>query len=234
MAKALSAPRDLPESQALRCAERLGLLGARAMTVRRERRRTTRWRQATLRLRASIEASDDRPPRGLAQALRLRLGSCQWVQERSNVLITGPTGIGQTWLACAWGHQACRAGYPGRYLRLPRLLQALPLAPGDGRSPKLMAARAKTAVLILAAWGRAPRHDEHRRDVLERLEDRHGRGAPIVPRQFPGEHWHEALGEPTLAEAILDRLLHNASKSTRRGESMRKRHAVVKHDGPAP
>ena len=230
MAKALNEQMDLPESQALSFEERLGLLVDREMTVRSDRRLTTRLRQAKLRLSASLEDLDSRHPRGLDKALMLRLASCQWGHERHHVLITGPTGIGKTWLACALGHQACREGDTVLSLRLPRLLQELPIAKGDGRSPKLMASLAKTALLILDDWGLATLSDENRRDVLELLEDRHGRGATIVTSQFPVEHWHEALGDPTLADAILDRLLHNAYKIALRGESMRKRHATVKND----
>ena len=139
---------------------------------------------------------------------------------------------GKTWLACALGHQACREGYTVLYLRLPRLLQELPIAQGDGRYPKLMASLATTALLILDDWGLASLSDEHRRDILELLEDRHGRGATMVTSQFPVDHWHQVLGDPTLADAILDRLLHNAYKITLRGDAMRKRHAVVHHDVP--
>src|SRR5882724_10224557 len=184
------------------------------MTVRSDRRLTTRLRQAKLRLSASLEDIDYRHPRGLDKALLLRLASCQWIHDRHNVLITGPTGCGKTWLSCALGHQACREGYTVLSLRLPRLLQELPIAKGEGRYPKLMAALAKTALLILDDWGLAALSDENRRDVLELLEDRHGRGATMVTSQFPVEHWHEALGNPTLADAILDRLLHNAYKIT--------------------
>ena len=145
MAKAFSEQMDLPESQTLSFEERLGLLVDREMPVRRDRRLTTRLRQAQLRLSASIEDIDSRHPRGLDKALRLRLASCQWVHERHKVLITGPTGIGKTWLACALGHKACRAGSTVLSLRLPRLLQALPMAKGDGRYPKRMASLAKTA-----------------------------------------------------------------------------------------
>ena len=148
MAKALSEQMDLPESQALSFEERLGLLVDREMTVRSDRRLTTRLRQAKLRLSASLEDIDYRHPRGLDKALMLRLASCPWVHERHNVLITGPTGIGKTWLACALGHKACREGYTVLYLRLPRLLQELPIAKGDGRYLKLMASLAKTALLI--------------------------------------------------------------------------------------
>jgi DNA replication protein DnaC len=149
MAKALSEQMDLPESQALSFEERLGLLVDREMTARSDRRLTTRLRQAKLRLSASLEDIDYRHPRGLDKALMLRLASCQWVHDRHNVLITGPTGIGKTWLACALGHKACREGYTVLYLRLPRLLQELPIAKGDGRYPKLMASLAKTASLNL-------------------------------------------------------------------------------------
>ena len=233
MAQALSEPMALPESQARSFEERLGLLVDREMPARRDRRLTTRLRQAKLRLRASLEDIDSRHPRGLDKALLLRLASCQWSHDRHHVLITGPTGSGKTWLSCALGPQACRAGDTVLSLRLPRLLQEFPIAKGDGRSPNLMASLAKTALLLLDDWGLASLSDENRRDVLALLEDRHGRGATIVTSQFPVEHGHEALGHPTLADAILDRLLQNAYKMTRRGEAMRKRHAPVKTDVPA-
>ena len=233
MVQALSEQRTMPDITALNFEERLGLLVDREMTVRSDRRLTTRLRQAKLRLSACVEDIDYRHPRGLDKALMLRLASCQWIHDRYNMLITGPTGIGKTWLACALGHKACREGYTVLYLRLPRLLQELPIAKGDGRYPKLMASLAKTALLILDDWGLATLSDENRRDILELLEDRYGRGATIVTSQLPVDHWHQALGDPTLADAILDRLLHNAYKLSLRGDSMRKRHAGVKNDEPA-
>ena len=156
-----------------------------------------------------------------------RLATCQWVHERYNVLITGPTGIGKTWLACALGHEACRQGLGVLYLRLPRFLQELSIAKGDGRYVRLMKALAKTDLLILDDWGLSSLNDENRPDLLELLEDRYDTRATIVTSQFPVEHWYEAIGDPTLADAILDRLVHNAYKLLLKGESMRKRKASL-------
>jgi DNA replication protein DnaC len=233
MAQAFSEQRDLPESQTLSVADRLGLRVDRAMTVRSDRRLTPRWRQAKGRLSARMEDSDYRHPRGLDKALLLRLASGPWGHERHHGLITGPTGLGQTWLACALGPKAWREGYTGLSLRLPRLLHALPSTKGEGRYPTLMASLAKTALLMLDDWGLATLNAENRRDVLALWEDRHSRGATMVTSQCPGEHWHATLGHPPLADALLDRLLPNADKIPLRGDSMRKRHAPVKTDVPA-
>ena len=227
MYHALCEQMALPESAALSFEERLGLLVDREVTERSTRRLTTRLRQAKLRQNACLEDVDYRPPRGLDKALLTRLATCQWVREHRNLLITGPTGVGKTWIACALGHQACRDGFPTLYLRLPRLLQDLPIAKGDGRYPKLMTTLAKTELLILDDWGLAALSDENRRDLLELLEDRHDRRATLVTSQLPVEHWHEALGDPTLADAILDRLVHNAYKIPLTGDSLRKRQAKV-------
>lgn len=230
MLKALSEQMHMADISDLSFEERLGLLVDREMTERHDRRLTTRLRQAKLRLRATIEDIDYRHPRGLDTSLMLSLASCQWVKDRRNVLITGPTGIGKTWMACALGHKACREGYTVLYLRLPRLLQELPMAKGDGRYPKLMASLAKTDMLIIDDWGLAQLNDDHRRDLLEVLEDRYGRRSTLVTSQLPLEHWHEAIGNPTLADAILDRLIHNAYKITLKGESMRKQRATLTNE----
>lgn len=227
MLKALSEQMTMSEVGDLSFEERLGLLVDREMTERHERRLRTRLHQAKLRLSAALEDVDYRHPRGLEKSLLLSLASCQWVKDRRNLLITGPTGVGKTWLACALGQQACREGYTALYLRLPRLLQDLPIARGDGRYGKLLASLAKTDVLILDDWGLAVLSDDHRRDLLEVLEDRHDRRSTLVTSQFPVDHWHEAIGNPTLADAILDRLVHNAYKITLTGESMRKRRAAT-------
>jgi DNA replication protein DnaC len=227
MYQALVEPLQMPDSATLTFEERFGLLVDRECTEREHRRLTTRLRQAKLRQTACIEDLDDRHPRGLAKSLIARLGTCQWVRERHNVFITGPTGIGKTWLGCALGHQACRDGLTALYLRLPRFLQELPIAKGDGRYGKLLTALAKTDVLMLDDWGLAPFSEENRRDLLEIVEDRHDRRATIITSQLPVEHWHDALGDPTLADAMLDRLVHHAYKIALHGESMRQRPAKL-------
>jgi DNA replication protein DnaC len=230
MLQALSEQMQMPDIGDLSFEERLGLLVDREMTERGNRRLTTRLRKAKLRLSAEFEDIDYRHPRGLDKSLMMRLATCQWITDRHNVLITGPTGVGKTWIACALGHKACRQGHAVLYLRLLRLLQEIPIAKGDGRYPKLMASLAKTDLIVLDDWGLAVLSDENRRDVLELLEDRHGRRATIVTSQLPVEHWHENLGDPTLADAILDRLVHNAYKITLKGDSMRQRLATSKTD----
>src|SRR5437870_3623566 len=166
MYHALVEQMQMPEIAPLTFEERLGLLVDREYTEREERRLTTRLRQAKLRQAACLEDLDYRQPRGLEKSLMTMLATCQWIRDRHNVLITGPTGIGKTWIACALGQKACRDGFTVLYLRLPRLLQEWPIAKGDGRYGKLMATLAKTDVLILDDWGLATLNDENRRDLL--------------------------------------------------------------------
>jgi DNA replication protein DnaC len=196
MYKALQEQLQLPETDALSFEERLGLLLEREVTERESRRLRTRLKQAKLREHAAIEDIDYRANRGLDKGLMTRLASCQWIGEHLNVLITGPTGVGKTWIACALANKACREGYTARYLRLPRLLQELGIARADGRYPKLLAELAKTDLLVLDDWGLTPLNDEQRRDLLEILDDRFNARYTLVTSQLPITHWHEYLADP--------------------------------------
>ena len=227
MAKALTEQMSLSDIDQLSFEERLGLLIDREVTERDDRRLTTRLRQAKLKQNACIEDMDFKHHRGLDKALMLDLAQCLWVKKHLNVLITGPTGVGKTWIACALAQKACREGFSSLYLRLPRLLQELPIAKGDGTYIKLLNKLAKVEVLILDDWGLSTLIAEQRRDLLEILEDRHDYRSTIVTSQLPLNKWHHIIDDPTLADAILDRLVHNAYKITLKGESMRKKKALL-------
>ena len=227
MAAALADQSATPDITDLSFEERLGLLVDREMTERDNRRMTSRLRRAKLRHNAILEDLDYRYSRGLDKGLVQSLAGCQWVKEHLNVLITGPTGVGKTWLACALAHKACREGYTAQYVRLTRLLRELTIAKGDGQYSKLLTNLAKVDVLILDDWGLMKLSAENRRDLLEVLEDRHGRRSTIATSQLPIEEWHGIIGDATLADAILDRLVHNAYKINLRGESMRKQQAKL-------
>jgi DNA replication protein DnaC len=227
MAAALEDQSATPDITDLSFEERLGLLVDREMTERDNRRMSSRLRRAKLRHAAILEDIDYRNSRGLDKGLVQSLASCQWVKEHLNVLITGPTGVGKTWLACALAHKACREGYTAQYVRLTQLLRELTIAKGDGQYSKLLTSLAKVDVLILDDWGLMKLSAENRRDLLEVLEDRHGRRSTIATSQLPIEEWHGVIGDATLADAILDRLVHNAYKINLRGESMRKQQAKL-------
>ena len=227
MVAALADQMAMPDIDELAFEERLGLLVDREITERENRRLTNRLRRARLRHNAVLEDIDYRHSRGLDRGLIQSLAACQWVKEHLNVLITGPTGVGKTWLACALAQKACREGYTAQYIRLTRLLRELMVAKGDGRYPKLLANLAKVDVLILDDWGLMKLNAENRRDLLEVLEDRHGSRSTVATSQLPIDEWHAVIGDPTLADAILDRLVHNAYKINLRGESMRKRQAKL-------
>jgi len=205
--------------------ERLGLLVDREMTDRLDRRLKNRLLQAKLKQNACLEDLDYRPNRGLEKALLHSLHDCQWVKKALNILITGPTGVGKSWIACALAQKACREGYTALYLRVPRLLQEMALSKGDGSYNKLFNRIGKTEVLLLDDWGLATLTTEQRRDLLEILEDRHGSHSTIVTSQLPLDQWHASIGDSTLADAIMDRLVHNAYKINLKGESLRKKQA---------
>ena len=227
MSHALEEQMQCPDMSQLSFEERLGLLIDREITERDNRRLTNRLRQARLKQQACLEDIDYQATRGLDKALLLKLSDCQWVKKSLNILITGPTGVGKSWIACALAQKACREGYTAWYQRLPRLLQELPLAKGDGSYAKLMARLAKTDVLVLDDWGLSKLTAEQRRDLLEILEDRHGSRATVITSQLPLDQWHGIIGDATLADAIMDRLVHNAYKINLRGESMRKKQSKL-------
>jgi DNA replication protein DnaC len=225
MAKAFKEQMEMEDIADLAFEERLGLLADRESAVRDTRRLNTRLRKARLRQNACIEDIDFRQPRGLDKSLALRLAECRWIRNHENLIITGPTGVGKSYLACAFAQKACRQGYTAIYLRITRMFEDLSLAKGDGRYLKLLTGFAKTDLLVLDDYGLVPLNQEQRHDLLEILEERHGLKSTLVTSQLPMEHWHEQIGDPTLADAILDRLIHNAHKIQLKGGSMRKKKA---------
>lgn len=222
MAKALDDQRRTPACEVMTFEERLGLLVDREAAERDTRRLATRLKFAALRHAASVEDADLRTPRGLDRAVFAHLADGGWIGRAENLLITGATGLGKSWIACALGHKACRDGRSVLYHRVPRLFEALALARGDGRYARTLKSIARAELLILDDWGLAPLTAAERRDLLEILEDRHGRAATIVTSQLPVDAWHDVIGDPTLADAILDRLVHNAHRLELAGESLRK------------
>ena len=225
MAKAFDDQRRQPDIAALSFEERLALLLDRETTDRENKRLVARLRFAALRQVAVVEDVDLRSARGLDRALFQKLAAGDWIDRKQNLLILGPTGVGKSWLACALGHKACRDDRSVAYHRVPRMLEALALARGDGRYARMLKAIGRVQVLILDDWGLTPLNAEQRRDLLEIMDDRHGKGSTIVTSQVPVDHWHEVIGDPTIADAILDRLVHNAHRLTLKGESLRKQAA---------
>jgi DNA replication protein DnaC len=226
MARAFEQQLTMPDIETLSTEERLGLMLDCELTERHQRRLKTRLRRAKLRHDAAIEDIDYRHPRGLDKSLMTSLATSTWVHQHHNVLICGPTGIGKSWLACALAHKACRDGLSALYVRVPRFFRELSIAKGDGRYPKLINTLAKTDLVVFDDFGSSTLRDEHRHDLLEILEDRYGLRSTLVTSQFPVQNWHQLIGDPTLADAILDRLVHNAYKIHLKGESMRKKHKV--------
>jgi DNA replication protein DnaC len=173
-------------------------------------------------LTLTLEDIDFKTPRGLHKAVILHLAECDWIRNAQNVIITGPTGAGKTYLACALANRACRMGFSAFYIRLPRLRHDLPIARADGSYPKMMKKLLRAKVLLIDDLGLTPMATIERRELMEVIEDRHGITSTIVATQIPINLWHENIGDPTIADAILDRLVHNAHNINLKGESMRK------------
>ena len=228
MADALSQQLDQPTTyEELGFFERLSLLVNNESTCRDNRKITRLLKQAKLRLNAHPADIDYRARRGLHKDTVAQLLQLDWIRRHRNLLIEGATGTGKTYLACALGQTACEHGFSVRYYRASRLFETLMVSHGDGSFGRLLAQLAKTDLLIIDDWGLDVLTQQQRNDLLEIMEDRHGRGATLITSHLPTTHWHEAIGDPTLADAILDRLLHNATKLQVKGESMRKKQAEV-------
>lgn len=222
MAKAFIDASGSPEAGSLNHAEWLALLLDRETASRHDKRLTARMRYAKLRQQATPEDIDYRAARGLDRALVQKLLAGGWIDAHESILICGPTGIGKSWLACALGQKACRLNHSVLYLRVPKLFSDLAMARGDGSYARIMRSVSRVEVLILDDWGLAQLDANSRHDLLEILEERHGRRSTIVTSQLPVDSWHDLIGDPTYADAILDRLVHTAHRIALNGESMRK------------
>jgi len=223
MAKAVRSQMENPEIHNLPFEDRLALIVDMEFMEREQRQLATRLKRAKMRQNAVLEDLDTKASRGIDRSLLASLSSCQWIKKHHNLLITGATGAGKTWLSCALSHTACRLGISAVYHRLPTLMQDLDLARHDGRYKKVMKSIANADLLVLDDLGIAPMSPEQLRDLLEIIDERYHKSSTLITSQLPVANWHEALNDPTMADAILDRVLHNAYKIDLKGEeSMRK------------
>ena len=227
MAHAFQEQAANPNMAQLSFEERFGLIVDHQMTVLENTRMQSRLKAAKLRLSACIEDLDFRPDREIDRSQVMALASNHWVRGKQNILITGPTGAGKSYLACALAQKACRDGHTTFYQRTPRLFHELAVARHDGRYLKLMSSLGKCEVLILDDFLLSSISREEQREVLEVIEDRYGRRSTIVTSQLPIKAWHDAMQDPTMADAILDRLVHNGHKIELKGDSMRKRQSSL-------
>jgi len=223
MAEALEEQVNSPSYEELSFEERLEMLVDKEMTYRENRRLSMLLRRARFRYPgACVEDIDFRTKRAIRKENVLKLAQNDWIRKHHNLIITGPTGVGKTYLACAFGISACREGISSYYVRLPRLMEELKIARADGSYIKLLGRLSRIQVLIIDDWGLNPLTDEERRDLLEIFEDRHKVRSTIISTQYPVSKWHKIIDDPTIADAICDRLVHNAHKINLKGDSMRK------------
>ena len=222
MARALEQQLQQPAVASLSFEERLAMLVDAQWLWRENRALASRLHKAQLKFPAAVEDINYRQVRGLDRSLMGSLAGCQWVGHHQNVLVTGPAGIGKTYLCCALLEKACRQGYTACYFRAPQFFRKLALAAADGSFDKLLVKLAKTDVLGIDDWGLSPLSDSERRHFLEVIEDRHGSGSTVLTSQFPVDTWHDLIGNPSIADATLDRLLHQSHRIELEGESMRR------------
>ena len=222
MAKAFDELAANGQAEGLDRLEWLTLLLDREAALRHDKRFTSRLRAARLRQQAAVEDVDYRSPRGLDRALFQKLAEGDWIKGHDNLVLVGPTGVGKSWLAAALGHKACRDNQSVLYQRVPRLFDDLALGRGDGRHPRLLRSLGRADLLILDDWGLEPLDAGARHDLLEILEERYGRRSTMITSQLPVDRWHDIIGDPTYADAILDRLIHNAHRIELSGESLRR------------
>ena len=223
MASALREQMEQSQYHELSFEERLGLLVDREATWRENRRQATRLKAARLRHQATVEDNEFRAPRGLDRSLLLSLAQAEWIANRHNLLVTGATGCGKSFLSCALANAAVRHGHTALYVRAPRLLDDLAVTRGDGRYQRLLTQLARVSLLVIDDFLLTPVTVEQARDLLEVIEDRSQLRSTLVASQLPVESWHAALADPTLADAILDRLVNNAHRITLKGPSLRRR-----------
>ncbi|MDH5648559.1 MAG: IS21-like element helper ATPase IstB [Gammaproteobacteria bacterium] len=222
MARALEEQRGNASLQELGFEERFGLCVEAQVYERNNKKQQRLYRAAKLKVSACPEDIDFRAKRGLDRQVAANLATCDWIERHLNAIITGPTGVGKTWLGCAFGQQATRKGFSVIYTRLSRLLEDLEIAVGDGSIIKLRNKLARVDLLILDDWALAPMTNRGRHELLELIDDRIGGGSILITSQLPVDQWHEYIGDPTVADAILDRLVHRAHRIELRGDSLRK------------